>query len=95
VVTGGKAYVVRDADPDADAGEVARVYPYTLNGLKQALDEARFRSYAGQPQLLAVLAGAETKVIRRYEHGKEVPVTPLPAAYQRLTTGLPPAYHRP
>jgi hypothetical protein len=83
VVTGGKAYVVRDADPGTDSGEVARVYPYTLSGLTQALDEARFRSYGGRPQLLAVIAGAESKVIRRYEQGKEVPVTPLLPAYHR------------
>jgi hypothetical protein len=81
VVTGGKAYVVRDADVGQHSGEVARVYPYTLTGLTQALDEARFRSYGGRPQLLAVIAGAESKVIRRYEQGKEVPVAPLPPGY--------------
>src|SRR5487761_1584190 len=82
VFAGGRAYVVRAADPgtgDGDA-EVARVYPYTLDGLRQALDEARFRSYGGRPQLLTVVAGEQSKVIRRYEHGREVPVTPLPAA---------------
>lgn len=72
---GGKAYVVRDADPDADTGEVARVFPYTLDGLRQALDEARFRSYGGNAQLVAVLAGEDSRVIRRYEHGREIPLT--------------------
>ena len=84
--TGGRAYVVRDADSATGAGEVARVYPYTLDGLRQALDEARFRSYGGHPQLLAVVAGEQSRVIRRYEHGKEVPVEALPGVtgrYQR------------
>lgn len=92
MVMGGRAYVVRDADSATGAGEVARVYPYTLAGLRQALDEARFRSYGGHPQLLAVVAGEQSRVIRRYEHGKEVPVESLPAAVvDHLAEGAPTA----
>jgi hypothetical protein len=70
MVTVGRAYVVRDAN--AEQGSVDRVYPYTLRGLTDALEEARFRSYAGRPQELAVMAEGGSKVIRRYEHGREV-----------------------
>ena len=80
VFSNGKAYVVRDASPDTGGAEVSRVYPYTLDGLRQALDEARLRSLTGRPQMLAVVAGEQSRVIRRYEHGKEVPVAPLPPA---------------
>ena len=64
---GGRAYVVRDADPPAesDNGDVARIYPYTLTGLRQALEEARYRSYSGRPQVVAGVAGEQSRVIRR------------------------------
>ena len=84
----GRAYVVRDAiAPDGGShegegkaerggdGEVARVYPYTLQGLTAALDEARFRSFGGKPQVLAVVTEGRSTVIRRYEDGHEVPIT--------------------
>jgi hypothetical protein len=51
---------------------VDRLYPYTLKGLTDALDEARFRSYSGPAQTVTVLADNRTRVIRRYEHGREV-----------------------
>jgi hypothetical protein len=90
---GGRAYVVRDTDPGTatDNGDVARIYPYTLDGLRQALDEARLRSYGGRPQVLAVVAGEHSRVIRRYERGREVPVPPLPPAVaDHVASGPPP-----
>jgi hypothetical protein len=78
MATVGRAYVVRDAGAGTGPGEVYQVYPDTLKGLIQALEDARFRSYAGQPQVLAVIAEGHSTVIRRFEHGREVPVTPLP-----------------
>jgi hypothetical protein len=71
VATGGRAYAVHDAD--ASSGEVTRLYPYTLQGLTDALEEARFRSFGGQPQVVAVVSEGRSKVIRRYERGHEVP----------------------
>jgi hypothetical protein len=62
---------VRDAD--TSAGEVTRLYPYTLKGLTDALEEARFRSFGGQAQVVAVVSQGQSKVIRRYERGHEVP----------------------
>ena len=92
MVTGGRAYVVRDADPGANtgSGDVARIYPYTLDGLRQALNEARYRSRGGRPQVLAVVA-EESRVIRRYERGREVPVSRLPPAVaDHLAVRTPP-----
>ena len=84
----GKAYVVRDdttvspatgspttGPPTSGAGSVHRLYPYTLKGLTEALEEARFRSFSGPPQVVAVVAESGSKVIRRFENGHEVPAT--------------------
>jgi hypothetical protein len=67
----GSAYVVRDDAAGTTAGSVDKLFPYTLKGLTDALEEARFRSYAGPPQVVLVKAEAGLKVIRRYEHGRE------------------------
>ena len=74
-----RGYLVRDADPTRGKGaKVDQIYPYTLRGLTEALEEARFRSHSGAPQVLAILGTGNTRVIRRFENGREVPVTPLP-----------------
>jgi hypothetical protein len=65
------AYVVRDDSPGAPSGNVDMLYPYTLKGLVEALEEARLRSLAGPPQVVVVKGEAGLKVIRRYEHGRE------------------------
>jgi hypothetical protein len=71
-----RGYLVRDADPARGQGaKVDQIYPYTLRGLTEALEEARFRSHSGAPQVLAVLRTGNTRVIRRFERGREVPVT--------------------
>jgi hypothetical protein len=62
-----RAYVVRDAGAPSRLGKVYKLYPHTLASLLEALEDARFRSHTGPPQV----------VIRRYEHGKQVP-DPLP-----------------
>jgi hypothetical protein len=71
--TAGGAYVVRDDKSGAGQGNVDKLYPYTLKGLTDALDEARFRSHHGPPQVVAVL-GEESgvRVIRRFAGGREV-----------------------
>jgi hypothetical protein len=78
--TDGRAYVVRDAEAGTGTGtgtaEVTQVYAYTLKGLTTALEEARFRSFGGPPQVLAVMTGGKSKIIRRFEGGHQVPVTP-------------------
>jgi len=71
-----RAYVVRAAGSLSHVGEVYRTYPYTLRGLTDALEDARYQSYAGTPQLVVRLDGRERLVIRRYEGGREVPVSP-------------------
>ena len=68
----GGAYVVRD-DGAGTPGNVDKLYPYTLRGLTDALEEARFRSFAGPPQVVAVMGEGGLKVIRRYSGGREVP----------------------
>lgn len=70
-----RAYVVRDAGTHDRLGKVYRMYPYTLESLLEALDEARLRSYNGPPQVVTVVADRQSTVIRRFEHGREVPVT--------------------
>jgi hypothetical protein len=69
----GGAYVVRDEDSGATPGNVDKLFPYTLRGLTDALDEARFRSFAGPPQVVAVMGEGGLKVIRRYVSGREAP----------------------
>jgi len=76
--TVGRAYVVRDAD--SGPGEVTQVYPYTLKGLTAALEDARFGSFRGVPQVVAVMRDGRSTVIRRFEHGREAPLAPLPPA---------------
>ena len=66
----GSAYVVRDDGAGTAAGNVDKLYPYTLKGLTDALEEARFRSYAS-PQVVLVMGESGLKPIRRYEDGRE------------------------
>jgi hypothetical protein len=56
-------------------GKVYKVYPYTPKALLEAIDDARFRSYTGTPQLVVRVEGKERAVIRRFETGREVPVS--------------------
>jgi hypothetical protein len=67
------AYVVRDDSPGGPSGNVDKLYPYTLKGLLEALEEARFRSYAGPPQVVMTMSEGGMKLIRRYELGREIP----------------------
>jgi hypothetical protein len=72
-----RGYLVRDADSTRGKGaKVDQIYPYTLRGLTEALEEARFRSHSGAPQVLAILGTGNSRVIRRFEDGREVPVAP-------------------
>ena len=74
----GGAYVVRDDAGGAQAGNVDKLYPYTLRGLTDALEEARFRSFAGPPQVVLVMGDGGLRVIRRYDHGREAPSADAP-----------------
>jgi hypothetical protein len=65
------AYVVRDDSPGGPSGNVDKLYPYTLKGLVEALEEARFRSFAGPPQVVVVKGEDGMRVIRRFEGGRE------------------------
>jgi hypothetical protein len=86
-----RGYLVRDADSTRGKGaKVDQIYPYTLRGLTEALEEARFRSHSGAPQVLAILGTGNTRVIRRFENGREVPVTPLPRLLAGCLSGSPP-----
>lgn len=66
-----RAYVVRDEGTPSRLGAVYKVYPYTLRALLDALDDARFRSFGGGPQLVVRVDGQERTVIRRFENGHE------------------------
>jgi hypothetical protein len=94
----GKAYVVRDAGSDIPSGDVTQVYAYTLKGLTTALEDARLRSFGGIPQEVAVITDGKSTVIRRFDHGREVPDTPLPHStptrHQRLITLISPCSAR-
>jgi hypothetical protein len=70
----GGAYLVKDEDAGGQSGNVDKLYPYTLKGLTDALEEARYRSYAGPPQVVLTMGEDGRKLIRRYEHGRETPV---------------------
>ena len=70
----GGAYVVRDENAGTTPGNVDKLYPYTLKGLTDALEEARFRSFAGPPQLVMVVTERGMKAIRRYSRGRESPI---------------------
>lgn len=70
----GGAYVVRDENAGTTQGNVDKIYPYTLKGLTDALEEARFRSFAGAPQLVMAVTETGMKVIRRYSRGRESPI---------------------
>ena len=70
----GGAYVVRDENAGTTPGNVDKLYPYTLKGLTDALEDARFRSFAGPPQLVMVMTERGMKVIRRYSRGRESPI---------------------
>lgn len=59
-------------------GNVDKVYPYTLKGLTDALEEARFRSFSGPPQVVLAMKEGGLRVIRRYEQGRERPVPDPP-----------------
>jgi len=49
-----KGYLVRDAETTGGKSrKVDQIYPYTLRGLTEALEEARFRSHSGAPQVPA------------------------------------------
>jgi hypothetical protein len=85
-----RGYLVRDADSTRGKGaKVDQIYPYTLRGLTEALEEARFRSHSGAPQVLAILGTGNTRVIRRFEDGREVPVAPLPPSLPSAAPRLP------
>lgn len=86
MTTAGRAYVVRDAD--GGSGEVTKVYAYTLKGLTTALEDARFRSFHGTPQTVVVMRDGESVVIRRFEQGREVPVSPLRPPAGRVNASL-------
>jgi hypothetical protein len=73
---GSRAYVVRDADVGTDTSDVTQIYAYTLKGLTTALEDARFRSFRSIPQVVVVMADGKSTIIRRFENGHEVPVTP-------------------
>ncbi len=68
---GSRAYAVRDAGSASRLGKVHETSPYTLRSLLEALDEARLRSLDEGAQVVTVVTGRQSQVIRRYEHGKE------------------------
>jgi hypothetical protein len=75
VAPAGEAYVVQDAGPRISPGETQVEYPYTLRGIEDALADAVSRSIEGPAQVIKVVSGDQGRVIRGYEHGREVPVT--------------------
>jgi hypothetical protein len=66
-----KSYAARAAGPQPRPGAIYRAYPYDLRSLVDAMEEARLRSFNHGPQVLVVVTGRSSEVIRRYEHGQE------------------------
>ncbi len=73
-VAGSKSYVVRHAGSLSRLGKVYQTYPYTLRSLEKALEDARLRSYNNGPHVLTVVTGRHSRILRRFEHGREVPL---------------------
>ena len=60
-------------------GNAGKLYPYTLNGLTDALEEARFRGYAGPPWVVLVTGESGLKLTRPAKTaGKSRPRTRQP-----------------
>ncbi len=70
-----RSYAVRDAGSPSRLGKVYRTYPYDLESLQEAIEQARLRSYYGPPQVVTRVTGRRSTVIRRFERGREVRVT--------------------
>jgi hypothetical protein len=83
-----RAYVVRDVGTPSRLGKVYKIYRYTLPSLLEALDDARFRSYEGVPQVVILVEGKRRTIIRRYEAGKQVPVERLAVAVAQIGVAL-------
>lgn len=66
-----RSYAVRDAGTPSGLGKIWKRYPYNLRSLLEALDDARLRSFGHGPQVVTVVTGRHSEVIRRYEHGRE------------------------
>ena len=75
MATYGKYYAVRDAGTPSRLSRVHQTDPHRLEGLEDALEDTRFRSYDARPIVVVVLDNRHSRVIRRYEHGRGVPVT--------------------
>lgn len=69
-----RAYIVRDAGSPSRLGKLYKIYPYTLSSLLEALEDARFRSFTGPPQVVILMEGRKRTVIRRFEHGRQAAV---------------------
>jgi hypothetical protein len=69
-----KTYLVLDEAPESIPRHVDQVYPYTLRGLVAALEEARNRSLGDNPQLVVAREGNASRLIRRFEHGRETEI---------------------
>jgi hypothetical protein len=67
-----RAYVVRDAGSPSRLGKLYKIYPHTLDALLEALEDARFRSHTGPPQIVILMEGRQQTVIRRFERGRQV-----------------------
>lgn len=67
-----RGYMVRAAGTPGRPGPVFKIYPYTLRALLDALEGARFQSFAQGPHLVIRIDGDERRAFRRYEGGQEV-----------------------
>jgi hypothetical protein len=71
VATASKSYFVEDAEKQASPKGARTPFPYTLQGLLDALDAARYRSAAGTPKVVVIIEGKRRQIIRRFEGGSE------------------------
>ena len=66
-----RSYAVRGAGSPSRLGKVHKIYPYSLQSLLDAMEDARLQSFNEGPHVVTIVTGRRSQVIRRYEKGHE------------------------
>jgi hypothetical protein len=67
MTAGARGYVVRNADPSNPG--VEEVFPYTLRGLRRALEAAEVGSFVGTPKVVVKILDGVSSIMCRFEEG--------------------------
>ena len=72
MAAGARGYVVRNADPNEPGVEA--IFPYTLRGLRRALESAEINSsFGNSPKVVVKIAAGQTAIVSRFEDGRRLP----------------------